>query len=165
MTFLKPIILCLVMCLATVNVHATSTDSKPVRLQVTLSDAARAKLGRAGESVTVASYWYGSPKPAFASKADETGQIQVATRTDRVPFNGGDFSLEPGHPARTARNWIEGPLSLNVNVYSSRDKFADNVLSCDFIDGQVVDLLDRVIHLHCALITENLPTRHFPGQD
>ncbi|WMT91959.1 hypothetical protein [Pelagibacterium sp. H642] len=52
--------------------------------------------------------------------------------------------------------WIEGDIGVNVNVFSGRLSSLDNWLSCDFIDGELVDVRSSSpVHLHCALIDED----------
>ena len=43
---------------------------------------------------------------------------------------------------------------LNVNIYSARRSGPDNILNCDFFDGNLRDTLHKPLVLHCALISE-----------
>lgn len=156
-------ILALLLASLVASAQAGDNDPRGFRVRVTLSADARAALERSGEGVTVASYWYGTPKRSHRGRADEAGQIRAATRTDNVAGVDMALHLLPGKASSPAWGWIDGPLQANVNVYSSRKRFADNILSCDFIDGEVRALRSATTVIHCALITEQRPTRHFPG--
>ena len=55
--------------------------------------------------------------------------------------------------------WLNGGVYVNVNVWSARRHWPDNILACDFIDGVLTDVGRNPVTLHCSLISEQVPTR------
>ena len=141
---------------------ARASEAGAMSIEVVLSAAAQRKLTAANEAVTVSSAFYGDPSPAGRPHVDEVGQIALARREQTLPAAGGAarFSLSAIPAARL--RWIAGPTMVNVNVYSARQRFADNVLDCDFFDGPVSAALRAPPRLHCGLISEHPQIRALP---
>lgn len=155
---------------ATVLVACSEDASRPatqpepgLRIEVTLSDAARDRLVATSEGVNVDASFYGDPNDAAAGRADEVGRISLLNQVRLLPSTGGiaTFSLQEIPPERRA--WISGPLKVNVNVYSARKAGPDNILSCDFIDGPLPDAARSPVKLNCGLISEGVGTRNSTG--
>ena len=51
-------------------------------------------------------------------------------------------------------------MLLNVNVYSARHSGPDNILACDFFDGNLENAVHKPMSLHCTLIAEGAETKH-----
>ncbi len=137
--------------------HAAAADTGPLSFDVniTLSPKAATELQKSKEGITVSARYYGDPTSAAARHANEVGQIDLGGEELRLPAQGGAARLT-GRGAETYRlDWIQGPPKVNVNAFSSRLSHADNILSCDFIDGDVAQVvMAQPVELHCALITE-----------
>ena len=65
-------------------------------------------------------------------------------------------------PAKLAL--IAGKPSVNVNVFSGRKSSQDNLISCDFIDGPVDELLAAPTEIACGLISEDPVTVMKPAK-
>lgn len=48
--------------------------------------------------------------------------------------------------------WLQGPVSVNVNVFSARRSGPNNILACDFFDGNLLDARRHPIAIHCSWI-------------
>lgn len=137
--------------------HAAAADAEPLGfdVNVTLSPRAAAALQKTKEGITVSARYYGDPTPAAARHANEVGQIDLGGEELRLPARGGPARLT-GQGVKTYRlHWTRGAPKVNVNAFSSRLSHADNILSCDLIDGDVAQAVKaQPVELHCALITE-----------
>lgn len=131
-------------------------------VSVTLSPRALAELTQREEKITVAASWYGDPRPEAQGLVDESGRLAPGRREWQLPPQGGSVELLPEKSTLKAFEGIAGPVGINVNVYSSRLSGPDNVLSCDFIDGDIAEVAVTPRVLSCGLIEEGSPTRAFP---
>jgi hypothetical protein len=129
---------------------------------VALSPRAQGELEQRNEKITVAASWYGDPLPAAQAQVDETGRVAPGRREWQLPAQGGRVDLVPDAGTRDAFAGIAGPVGINVNVYSSRLSGPDNLLSCDFIDGEVEAVAMTPLTLSCGLIEESPTTRAYP---
>ncbi len=128
-------------------------------VKVSPSPLAWRTLSKAGEHITVSASFYGDPSRAGRSHVDQVGRIALVRREQMLPATGGvaRFRLADIPPPRL--RWIVGTIRVNVNVYSSRRHFRDNVLACDFVDGPVPDAEQKPISLRCGLIRERPKTQ------
>lgn len=139
---------------------AEAAESLPVlRVQVALSPAARKTLMQGRESITVSASWYGWPVSQKQTSADEVGQINLGRAEINLPTGGGMARFTPQIIKTERRGWLNGGVYVNVNVYSARRHWPDNILACDFIDGVLTDVGRNPVTLHCSLISEQVPTR------
>jgi hypothetical protein len=134
---------------------AQAGDSHGFRIDLSLSAKAASELARLHEGIVVAASYYGEPKPAFAKKANEVGQIDlggeeitVESTVASVDVTGKTF--ESGHV-----KWLaDGKVMVNVNVYSARRSGPDNILDCDFFDDALALAQQAPLKLYCKLIGE-----------
>ncbi len=145
----SPIIALLLACLGASPVLAA--DGAPAfQVSITLSDAAAQKLAESGETITIGAYIGGEPKPGVVF--DEP-QIMLAD-TNRELAGAGTASFDPmTYDAKALPKVIEP--RLNINVYTSRKKFEDNLLDCGFFDDAVTALpKGKPVEIACKLIGE-----------
>jgi hypothetical protein len=128
-------------------------------VDVMLSAKAAAKINLSKEHITVSASWFGDPTKAAADKVDPIGHIDVTREEIDIAANPGVVHLTAPKADPTRLEWIEGPVSVNVNVYSARRKGPDNILACDFFDGLLSSAQRAPITLHCSLIEENVSTQ------
>lgn len=132
-------------------------------VNVTLTAKAAQRLQSAREGITAWASWYGDPNKAGQDHADEIGRIDLGHEEVRVPGRPGVVHI-PGtglHPDRL--KWIEGGVKVNVNVYTSRLSSDENLLACDFIEGDLATVVKaQPITLHCGLISEHIDTHVKP---
>src|SRR5690606_11786572 len=131
---------------------------------VTLSKKAAAKLKAEKEKIVVFASYYGEPKSSAEKHANEIGQISVSPEDEDVEIagTGGRAHISGAKVDKKTLNWVEGDVSVNVNVASARKSGSDNLLACDFIDGPVSNVQKAPVTLHCALIEENYDTELKP---
>lgn len=129
-------------------------------VQISLSRRAAAKLAATSEAMIVSASYYGNPIPTAEKEADEIGQIDLGTENVEAPGKGGTVYVTGTKVNRDHLRWLKGPVLLNVNVYSARRSSPDNILACDFFDGELDHAVREPLSLHCSLITENAKTRH-----
>ena len=57
----------------------------------------------------------------------------------------------------------DGDIGVNVNVFTARQSGDLNLISCDFIDGPLDDVIQAMpVALHCTLIEEEIETELKP---
>src|SRR5580765_6799915 len=134
-------------------------------LAITLSDKAAKRLHATKEGITVSARYYGDPTPHAQKHANEVGQIDLGGEMLRLPGRAGPARISGKKILAGRLGWIQEGAKVNVNVFSSRLANKDNILSCDFIDADVAQVLKaQPIALHCALIEEKVPTEVKPKQ-
>lgn len=142
----------LLAALAAPNVLA-SPRAQDLAFTVALSftPEALARLTRIGEGVVVDASYYGDPLKRYAASADQIGRIDlgndrqvVSARTRRVLLNGAAID-------RRRLGWLNGPVGVNVNVYSARRRGPDNILDCSFFDDTLAKARP-VVAIRCGLL-------------
>lgn len=123
-------------------------------VQITLSQKAAAKLASMGEGIVVAATWSGNPAPGAEKQANQVGQIDLGKETEEFSGKTQMVRMSGAGFRRELLPEIEGPVQLNVNVYSARRSGPDNILSCESFDGNLQDAVHKPLPLHCSLITE-----------
>ncbi|MGK6318381.1 hypothetical protein [Sphingomonas sp. DT-204] len=140
------------------SISAATANAADLRIRVTVSRAAQAKLSSSRELISVDASFYGDPAPKARRHADESGRVPLLNRIRTLPAGGGIATFPLGEIPPARRRWISGPIKVNVNVYSARRSSPDNVLACDFMDGPLS--ASRIpVELRCSLITEGTQTR------
>ena len=123
-------------------------------VQVLLSPKAAAKLAALSEKIVIAATYSGEPVPSAEKHANQIGQIDLGAEHAEVPGKSATVHITGDKLKRERLVWIKGPVLLNVNVYSARHSGPDNILSCDFFDGNLREAAAKPLALHCALIVE-----------
>ncbi len=143
---------CIVLVMGSLAIAATSA-SYGFELDVTLSPKAAAKLAAMGEKIDVAVYWSGEPKPAFAKKANNEGEIELGEEVLELPGSAVHAVVTGKKFVASHLSWIKGgsPRVL-VNVYTARKKDPNNLLNCDIYDGDFAKLGEKPLSLACKLI-------------
>jgi hypothetical protein len=146
----------------TLSAGAPRTKSEPYAFQVriTLSDKAAATLKSLNEGIVISASYSGGPKPSAKRHADEIGQIPLGIQNVEIPGRPATVIVSGSHVKRGRIAWIRGPVLLNVNAYSARHSGPDNILSCDFFDGNLLHAARRTVPIHCSLIEEKVETKH-----
>lgn len=143
---------------------AAAAEKLSFDVNVTLSEKALAKLGTLKEGIIISAAYYGDPRPSFKKHVDETGHINLGSGDEEVelPASGGRATVTGSKVDTTRLVWLSGPVQINVNVYSARKSNSDNLLSCDFIDGPLADVVNAPVPLHCTLIDEGTDVKRKP---
>jgi hypothetical protein len=135
-------------------------DSLAFSVEITLSQKAAAKLAALHEGIIVSASYSGDPAPGAEKHTDEIGRIDLGRDEIEVPGKAGTVRVPGTKIKRDHFAWVKGPVLLNVNVYSARHTGPDNILACDFFDGNLQDAIRKPMSLHCSLITEGAETKH-----
>lgn len=128
-----------------------------IRVDVSLSKAAAAKLAATHEAIGVSASFSGEPTAAGRSAAAEDGQIGFGM-VEQSLAKAGRVRLAPPafDPARLALITQPEPR-VNINVYSARKALPNNVLECDLFEGSLRTALRKPIAVRCKLIGERTP--------
>ena len=127
-------------------------------VRVSFSEKAAAKLAAISEKIFVAASYSGDANAAGKTHRDEIGRIDLGTEKIEAKGEPGTIRVTGRRIERRRLAWVDGPVLLNVNIYSARLRGPDNILACDFFDGTVEGARRGPISLHCSLITENVAT-------
>lgn len=128
--------------------------------QIALSPKAAARLATLSEKIIVAASYSGNPTPEAQKHADEIGQIDLGREEVEISGKAGSAHLTGARVHRARLAWIQGPILLNVNVYSARHSGPDNILACDFFDGKLENARRKPVQFFCSLIEEHTETKH-----
>lgn len=125
-----------------------SVEIPKYQLEINLSDDALKKLNDKKESIIVSYYFYGNPKdgkqnPEIEKNMDLYGlklleksqEVRSIKKSTQVTFSGLKFSKNL-YDALSNKD-----ISLNINVYSGRRSFDDNILDMEAYDGPFNDIL------------------------
>jgi hypothetical protein len=132
-------------------------------IQISLSSKAASKLASLSEGIVVSATWSGNPRSGAERLANQAGQIDLGRQTIELSGRPQTAHITAPHPAQGLLGEIQGPVELNVNVYSARRSGPDNILNCDFYDGNQQDVLHKPLAVHCSLITEKTQNSYKNG--
>ncbi len=135
------------------SAHAANELEVPdFRIDVTLSEKAAAKLSASKEWVHISAFYYG--EAAKPKDGDEMGQIWLGNEDADIE---GEGSVTFGNIKIDAKRLklVKGRKAIvNINVYSSRKVFPDNVLDCELFEDKVEVAVKAPVTIVCKLIGE-----------
>ncbi|MFY9746953.1 MAG: hypothetical protein WA891_09165 [Acidobacteriaceae bacterium] len=124
-------------------------------VKLTFSENASKTLIARKETVVVAAYLYGDPKPGAPKRyVDEMGQVNLGEVDSEVapdkdaPFQ--DFKLKKDALLQLETH---GPQLL-INAFSGRKSSPDNLLDCGIYEGPLKTAAQANIKIACKLIGE-----------
>lgn len=80
-----------------------------------------------------------------------------------MPAKPGTVQMTGGGVDEKRLQWSDGDIGVNVNVFTARLSGDLNLISCDFIDGPLDDVIQAMpVALHCTLIEEEIETELKP---
>ncbi len=124
-------------------------------VSVALSDKARKLLTNQKETIIVAAFFYGFPKPGTPRKyVSEMGEVGLGqTNVEITP--GAIAKFGPVKLKQRALNQVDtkGPQLL-INVYSGRKSSPDNLLDCGIYEDALAPIQGKTIPITCKLIGE-----------
>jgi hypothetical protein len=124
-------------------------------VKVTLSEKAAKTLTDRKETIIVAAYFSGTPKPGTPRKyLSEIGQVDLGqVNVEVAPGVVAQFG--PIKLKQDALNQIDksGPQLL-INVYSGRKSSPDNLLDCGIYEDALAPIEGKTIPIACKLIGE-----------
>lgn len=131
-------------------------------LKIVLSKRAAVELGRRKEGIIVSASYYGAPLPSAQRHSNEIGQIDLGRETQTLRGLGGPVRVSGANVETKRLGWLQGPPMVNVNVFTARRSSQNNLINCDFVDGEVARVAARPITLHCWLIGEARASVAYP---
>lgn len=137
------------------GVSSDAAQFEGFNVTVALSDKARKRLADGKETIVVAAYLNGNPKPgALKQYISETGEIDLGEeQTEIVPGADASFGEIKLKKDALEQTDDQGPLLL-VNVYSGRKSSPDNLLDCGINQGPLRAVQHTSISISCKLIGE-----------
>jgi hypothetical protein len=123
-----------------------------ISVVISLSAKATAKLTKSGETVHLSGLYYGMAKPGV--EGDEAGQVPLGNEERELPGAGTVILGKIKFKAEDVAKIADGKANLNINVFTSRKKFADNLLDCGFFEDAVDVAARQPIKIACKLIAE-----------
>lgn len=131
---------------------AKARDPYAFELRISLSEDAAALIVPAKESVGVLINYAGDPAPGVGDPfVDELGfidlgQVEVdVTGKSEVVIDGGALKKD-------MLKYLQGEPRVNVNVFSGRQVFEDNVLDCGSFEDDLKVAVTTPVELHCKLL-------------
>jgi len=131
-------------------------------IKISLSKKAAAKLQSTNKGITVMAAYYGNPLKSARRHVNEMGMIDLGYEKINRSGNPGLVHVTGNTIAAERLEWIQGSAKVNVNILSSRKGDENNILNCDFIDGDVAAIKESPVELHCSLIEEDIENKHKP---
>lgn len=132
-------------------------------VDLTFSAKAEERLASLHEEVIVSASYYGDPSAKGKEFADDVGRFDLGTETVQVQASPGTAKITGNQVGESDLEWIEGRPNVNVNVFTARISSDDNLISCDFIDGPLDDVIQSMpVALHCTLIEEEVDAEPKP---
>lgn len=126
----------------------------PVNVRITLSPAAKARLEKAKEQISVTATYAGDPKESALAQAGPSGMLDLGKNTQLLPGEGTTvFEEDVIDKKRLAL--IDGEVQLTVNVTSAKSSVPENLLACPFYWDTLAAAGEGPVEIHCSLISEN----------
>ena len=134
-----------------VKVEGDSVEIPSYQLEVKLSEDAVKKLNANKETIVISTYFYGMPKDSTLLSADvkknldlyglnllkKDRELKMIEKNNLIKFD--HLKI----PKSLYNALIDNNISLNVNVYSGRRSFNDNILDIDAYDGNYGEVLKQ----------------------
>jgi hypothetical protein len=148
-----------------VSVEATATERKgPSKVMVefegftvdvTLSDKAKRKLLDGKETIIVAAYFTGRPKPDIDKKyISDMGEIGLGeAQLETTPGQSARFDKAKLSQDALNQSLNKNPILL-INVYSGRKSSKNNLLDCGIYEDDLKPVQGKSIPIACKLIGE-----------
>jgi len=134
---------------------STTPEPSGFSVSVTLSEKAGKTLADRKETIVVAAYFSGFPKPGTPRKyVSDMGEIGLGQANVEIAPGAvarfGPIKLKQG-----ALNQVDtkGPQLL-INVYSGRKSSPDNLLDCGIYEDALAPIQGKTIPIACKLIGE-----------
>jgi hypothetical protein len=137
------------------SVSSGTVQFQGFNVAVALSEKARKRLVDAKETVIVAAYFTGNPKPGAPKQyLSEIGEVDLGHEEVEVaPGTGatfGEIKLK-----KDALDEVDDQgAQLLVNVYSGKKSSADNLIECGIYEGALRAAQNKSIPIGCKLIGE-----------
>lgn len=132
-------------------------------VDLSFSTDALDRLTKLGEEVIVSASYYGEPSAKGEEFADDTGRFVLGTEDVQAPAAPAIVQITGDQVGENDLEWIDGAPNVNVNVFTARLSGDLNLISCDFIDGPLEDVIQSMpVALQCALIEEEIETELKP---
>lgn len=125
-----------------------------IRVSVTLSPAAAARLEADAETVIVAATWFGEPlqTPEAIAASEGAPWLTMAKMDQELPGAGDAYFPDmPLDPAQVAL--IDTAPQFHINVFSGRRSSEDNLLSCGLFQDDLAKAAAGIA-IDCKLIGE-----------
>lgn len=122
-------------------------------VNVTLTDKAKRKLKASKETIVVFVSASGEPNKNSSVKLNEVGSVDLFSSQIGLPQTGKAQFRNLSVSASKLNQLVSPDYNVNVNVFSGRHSSQDNLLSCDFFDGEI-SKIQPSITLKCGLIGE-----------
>jgi hypothetical protein len=134
---------------------STTREFPGFSVRVTLSDKADKLLTAQKETIIVAAYFSGSPKPGTPKKyLSEIGQIDLGeAHVEVAPGEIAKFGTIRMRQDSLSYVDKDGPQLL-INVYSGRKSSKDNLLDCGIYEDAIAPIEGKTIPIACKLIGE-----------
>jgi hypothetical protein len=139
-------------CMTVPCLAANEIDVPDYRVEVALSTKASAKLKASGETVHVSAFYYG--EAAKPKDGDEMGQVWLGNEDADI---GGGGAVTFGKIKIDAKRLklVKGrKATVNINVYTSRKVFENNLLDCGLFEDLVEVAAKAPVAIDCKLIGE-----------
>ena len=141
------------------NVDGAASASSQFTVKVKLSDAARKKLIDESETIIVAGYFTGHPKQGTEPQYLDIKSGDVVLGDVKQEIRPGETAIFKElnlNPNALARIDSKGPHIL-INVFSGRRSSKNNLLDCDYFDGDFESIRGGESVIRCQLIQETFP--------
>lgn len=131
----------------------SAVDLPDYTLDISLSPRAAATLSQSGEQIHVSAVYFG--RAIKEEDGDEMGQVSLGTEDVDLPaatrITFGQVTLDGAALAKA----VDQQAYVNINVFTSRKKFPDNLLNCGLFEDRVEVAAQAPIAIACKLIDEN----------
>jgi len=145
------------------SVAQSTATASSFDVQISLSQKAQAKLESLSEGIVIAATYSANPASDREPHANQIGQIDLGHETVEISGRPQFVHIAGPHFAKSLLAETRGPVLLNVNVYSARRSGPDNILNCDFFDGNLQQAVREPLTLHCSLIAERAGSNYKGG--
>lgn len=136
---------------------AGSAGELDVAFELGFTEYALMRLAELGETVTISAMYYGEPLPEVAATMTEADGPFYVVGTYETIVNPVDQTISvSGAGVDTAKlaNLTGAPV-VNVNIFTSRTKHPENIITCTLIDGEVGELRAKPPATLCEMLDAN----------
>jgi hypothetical protein len=136
---------------------AAPVSDLDVAFELGFTEYALMRLAELGETVTISAMYYGEPLPEVAKTMTEADGPFYVVGTYETIVDPVDQTISvSGAGVDTAKlvNLTGAPV-VNVNIFTSRTKHPENIITCTLIDGEVAELRAKPPATLCEMLDAN----------
>lgn len=127
----------------------------PFKISIQLSDKAKRRIVDSNETIVISAFLDGVPKDSANKLIAEDGMFYLGETRKEISFGQVATIDNLKFPRKLYDQLAQSDVQLTVNVFTGRRSSKDNLITGDFLSGQVSTIVKKEFTLNYKLIYED----------